>query len=120
MIGYLNNTDKSVLESFPVCIIGAGAAGISLAIKLSRQGKKVLIIEGGDWQETPEVVDAYVGNASAPHPQTTEFRYQRFGGTTHLWGGRCVPLDAHDFQYRAHVPASGWPEGAADISNYYS
>lgn len=120
MIGYLNRADQSVLESFPICIIGAGAAGISLAISLSRQGKRVLIIEGGDWDETPESLDAYIGKASTPHPQTTEFRYQRFGGTTHLWGGRCVPLDPHDFENRPHVPDSGWPAGATDILNYYS
>lgn len=120
MIGHIQTSDQSTLESFPVCIIGAGAAGISMAISLSRQGKRVLLVEGGDWDEAPEIVDAYVGKASAPHPQTTEFRYQRFGGTTHLWGGRCVPLDQHDFEQRAHVPASGWPKGAADISNYYA
>jgi len=120
MIGYLHYTKQSELESYSVCVIGAGAAGISLAIKLSRSGHSVLLIEGGDWQETPEVVDAYVGEATAPHPQTTEFRYQRFGGTTHLWGGRCVPLDKHDFEKREHVPASGWPAGAAEIADYYS
>ncbi|MBF4988572.1 GMC oxidoreductase [Methylophilus sp. 14] len=119
MIGYLNSSDKSALETFSICIIGAGAAGISLAISLSRQGKRVLLIEGGDWNETPDIVDAYVGQATAPHPQTTEFRYQRFGGTTHLWGGRCVPLDKHDFEKRAHVPESGWPAGAAEIADYY-
>lgn len=120
MIGYLKDTEKSVLESFPICIIGAGAAGISLALSLSRQGKRVLLIEGGDWNETPDALDAYIGQASPPHPQTTEFRYQRFGGTTHLWGGRCVPLDAHDFEYRPHVPDSGWPAGASDIASYYA
>lgn len=120
MIGYLHQTKLSELESFPICVIGAGAAGISLAAKLSRSGHRILLIEGGDWQETPEVVDAYVGEATAPHPKTTEFRYQRFGGTTHLWGGRCVPLDRHDFEKRPHVPESGWPEGANTIANYYS
>lgn len=120
MIGYLHQTKLSELESFPICVIGAGAAGISLAAKLSRSGHRILLIEGGDRQETPEVVDAYVGEATAPHPKTTEFRYQRFGGTTHLWGGRCVPLDRLDFEKRPHVPESGWPEGANTIANYYS
>lgn len=119
MIGYLKDADKSALESFPICIIGAGAAGISLAAKLSRQGKRVLLIEGGGWNETPDILDAYVGKATSPHPQTTEFRYQRFGGTTHLWGGRCVPFDNHDFQRRDHVPESGWPSGAEDVASYY-
>ncbi|WP_229007295.1 GMC oxidoreductase [Methylophilus sp. Leaf408] len=119
MIGYLGGTDQSLLESFPLCIVGAGAAGISLAISLSRKGKRVLLIEGGDWNETAEIVDAYTGKASPPHAQTTEYRYQRFGGTTHLWGGRCIPLDKHDFEQRGHVPNSGWPSGASEIADYY-
>jgi choline dehydrogenase-like flavoprotein len=119
MIGYLKDADTLALESFPVCIIGAGAAGISLAVKLSRLGQRVLLIEGGGWNETPDILDAYVGKATSPHPQTTEFRYQRFGGTTHLWGGRCVPFDSHDFEKRDHVPESGWPAGAEDIAGYY-
>lgn len=119
MIGYLKTADKSELERFPICIVGAGAAGISLAISLSRQGQRVLMIEGGSWDESAGIEDAYVGKAEPPHAPTTEFRYQRFGGTTHLWGGRCVPLDAHDFEYRPHVPLSGWPTGAADIAHYY-
>lgn len=119
MFGYLTQAPKTELESYPFCIIGGGAAGISLAVSLSRKGKRVLLIEGGDWDELPEVLDAYVGDVSPPHASATEYRYQRFGGTTHLWGGRCIPLDSHDFEKRAHVPASGWPLGAAGIENYY-
>jgi hypothetical protein len=120
MIGYLNRTEKSFLEDFPVCIIGAGAAGITLAVSLTRRGQRVLLIEGGGWKESLDIVDTYAGKTTPPHPETTEFRYQRFGGTTHLWGGRCVPLDRHDFEYREHVPDSGWPAGADDIANYYA
>lgn len=119
MIGYLNNTDKAVIESFDFSIVGAGAAGITLAVELSRKGHRVLLIEGGDWNESPDLLDTYVGNATLPHPDPTEYRYQRFGGTTHLWGGRCVPFDQHDFESRPHIPNSGWPEGAEDIASYY-
>jgi len=31
---------------------------------------------------------------SAPH----RYRQRRFGGSTTIWGGRCVPLDAIDFE----------------------
>ncbi|EEF25554.1 conserved hypothetical protein [Ricinus communis] len=95
MINALKDCQLSELESYPVCIIGGGAAGITLAIALSRQGKRVLLIEGGDWKEVQNN-DAYTGEAVSPHATTTEFRYQRLGGTTHLWGGRCVPLDSYD------------------------
>lgn len=109
MIVYLHQCEAASLQDRPVCVVGAGAAGISLAIALSRQGQRVLLVDAGDRKEAATVPDAYIGQALPPHPQTTEFRRQRLGGTTHLWGGRCVPLDAHDFAVRDHVEASGWP-----------
>ncbi len=32
-----------------------------------------------------------------------------FGGTTGIWGGRCVPFDPIDFESRDYVSNSGWP-----------
>ncbi len=99
-------------------MIGSGAAGIAVAVALSRAGKDVLLIEAGDWKEDASLKDAYEGVASPPHPETTEYRRQRFGGTTHLWGGRCVPLDQHDFEYRQHIPNSGWPVTHDELSRF--
>lgn len=119
MIIYGDDAREEQTQGFDVCIIGAGAAGITLAMKLLEAKQRVLLIDSGDWKEDPALADAYVGHASAPHPETTEFRRQRFGGTTHLWGGRCVPLDAHDFEQRPHVPLSGWPVTLEELSPYY-
>ncbi len=119
MINALKDCKLSELESYPVCIVGGGAAGITLAIALSRQGKRVLLIEGGDWKELVNN-DAYTGEAVSPHATTTEFRYQRLGGTTHLWGGRCVTLDSYDLKPRDYVPNSGWPLTADELFPYYS
>lgn len=119
MIEYLKGFETLKLESYPFCIIGSGAAGISLAVSLSRRGHRVLLIEGGDWNESAEFEDTYQGQVEKPHPVTTEYRHQRFGGTTHLWGGRCVPLDAQDFEVRQHVPNSGWPLKYSEMANYY-
>lgn len=109
MIHYLSDCEGASLQDYPVCIVGSGPGGISLAIALARKGQRVLLVDGGDWREQQVDDDAYQGRADAPHPATTEYRRQRFGGTTHLWGGRCVPLDPADFAARSHVPLSGWP-----------
>jgi hypothetical protein len=119
MISYLKDCVPESLQGYPYCIIGSGAAGVSLAIALLRKGHRVLLIDGGDWHEDASLDDAYIGHADAPHPATTEYRRQRFGGTTHLWGGRCVPLDAVDLNVRAHVPNSGWPIELQEIEDYY-
>lgn len=119
MIKALIDCQIDELESYPVCVVGGGAAGITLAIALSRKGIRVLLVEGGDWKDT-QSNDAYSGEAVRPHASTSEFRYQRLGGTTHLWGGRCVPLDAHDLKQRDYIPNSGWPLTTDDLFPYYS
>nr|WP_034330061.1 GMC oxidoreductase [Herbaspirillum sp. B39] len=118
MIRYLSDCDSASLQDYPVCVVGSGPGGLSLAVALSRQGQRVLLVDGGDWREEQVDDDAYQGSAAAPHPATTEYRRQRFGGTTHLWGGRCVPLDPADFAARPHVPLSGWPISYEEYARY--
>jgi choline dehydrogenase-like flavoprotein len=118
MIKYLRECEESAVQGFPVCVIGAGAGGISLAVALSRSGQRVLLLDGGDWAESADVADAYQGLAAKPHPSADEYRRQRFGGTTHLWGGRCVPYDPLDFVARTHVPHSGWPIAHDELERY--
>lgn len=100
------------------CLVGAGIVGVCLAITLAEQGKRVLVLETGDLKETPALQAFYQGEASAVHPPAHEYRRQRLGGTSHLWGGRCIALDAQDFEARPHVPESGWPLTSADLAPY--
>lgn len=103
-----------------VLVVGSGPAGLALAQGLEDSGLEVLVVEGGGWHEDGQQErDFYGGHAEPPHPHPTEFRRQRFGGTSHLWGGRCVPLDALDFERRPHVPHSGWPIGLAELLPFY-
>ena len=103
-----------------VCIAGAGAAGITLALELEGSGLKVCLLEGGGF-EPPELSTShpYAGkNAGEPYELlTTRLRY--FGGTTNHWGGWCRPLDEIDFRPRPFVPLSGWPIQRAELDPYY-
>jgi choline dehydrogenase-like flavoprotein len=102
-----------------VCIVGAGAAGITLACELDRCGFSVLLLESGGFALDPAVSDDYVGAARPPHPATTEFRRVIFGGTTGIWGGRCVPLDPIDFERRDYIADSGWPIAYDEVARHY-
>ncbi|MDB5774666.1 MAG: oxidoreductase [Herbaspirillum sp.] len=102
-----------------VCIVGAGAAGITLACELDGCGFKVLLLEAGAVKEQAGRSDYYEGKAERPHPATTEYRRTRFGGTTHIWGGRCVPFDPIDFERRDYIPHSGWPIAYDEVAQYY-
>lgn len=109
MIATLDEIRDEQLLDHDVCVVGGGAVGLALADRLVARGLRVLLVEAGGRDEQPAYEDAYDGRADAPHPPTRDYRRQRLGGTTHLWGGRCVPFDEIDFLPRDWVADSGWP-----------
>jgi choline dehydrogenase-like flavoprotein len=102
-----------------VCIIGSGAAGITLACEFDRCGFKVLLLEAGQRGARAQTPDFYMGSASPPHPPANEFRRVGLGGTTSIWGGRCVPFDPIDFERREYIAHSGWPIAHQDVAQHY-
>ena len=104
-----------------VCIVGAGAAGITLARGLMKQGRRVLLLESGGLDHDPFSAALGVGeNQGMPYYDLAESRLRFFGGATNIWGGRCAPLDASDFERRSWVPHSGWPLSLEDLAEGYA
>ncbi|MEM8754885.1 MAG: GMC family oxidoreductase, partial [Pseudomonadota bacterium] len=103
-----------------ICIVGGGAAGISMALSLAGGPLKVALFESGgiDYEEAAQAL--YAGpNLGMP---TTELELQRLrflGGATNHWAGNCMRLDAIDFEARPGVPHSGWPIGLKDVEPFY-
>jgi choline dehydrogenase-like flavoprotein len=107
---------------YDICIVGAGAAGITLAHELDGSGLRVLLLESGGLRSSRATQKLYVGEVSDPrhHGPLHKYRTRRFGGTTTVWGGWCAPFDASDFRTRPHVPYSGWPIGRVNLDPYYA
>jgi choline dehydrogenase-like flavoprotein len=116
-----NTVESGSRLAADVCIVGGGAAGISLALSLSGQGLTVLLLESG--QATPHAPTQalYAGEVSDErlHSPPDKYRQRRMGGSTTIWGGRCVPLDPIDFETRNQVPHSGWPISFEDLMPFY-
>jgi choline dehydrogenase-like flavoprotein/nucleoside-diphosphate-sugar epimerase len=112
--------DGRVLEA-DVCIVGAGAAGITLALDFIDSKLDVLLLESGDTTFDPQNQSLYEGSVvdERLHSQPVRFRQRQFGGSTTIWGGRCMPLDAIDFESRSYVPHSGWPIELSDVMPFY-
>ena len=105
-----------------VCIIGAGAAGITLALELMDSGLDVLVLESGGMNAEPATQALYAGTVSDEHlhsPPDT-YRQRRFGGSTTIWGGRCMPFDEIDFESRSYVAHSGWPMALQELQPFYA
>lgn len=103
-----------------ICIVGAGAAGITLANELSDQDIQVIVLESGGIKYEKSLEHLNHGEVDLNvHSTLEQYRRRQIGGATTFWGGRCVPFDQSDFEVRAHVPYSGWPIIKADIDPYY-
>jgi hypothetical protein len=103
------------------CLVGAGAAGVTLALELAREGCRVILLEAGGKNKAGRSLELYEGELEDPnrHLPLDRDRYRQLGGTTALWGGRCLPFDAIDFQPRAYVPYSDWPVTAEEMQPYF-
>ena len=108
-------------EEYDICIVGAGAAGLTLAARLAGSGQRVLLLEAGGREETEAGRDAYRGEVADPalHWPLDTYRLRALGGTSRIWGGRVIPYDAIDFEKRDWVPHSGWPIGPEALARYY-
>lgn len=107
--------------AFPVVVVGAGPAGIVLALELRQRGVEVLMLAGGGdgfSREFQELADAEIADP-ARHAPMQQAVCRGLGGTSLLWGGRVVPFDDIDFAPRPHVPGPGWPISAAEIAPWY-
>lgn len=116
----LNLPSGHVIEC-DVCIVGAGAAGIAMANELAGAALDVVVLESGGRQIEKETQDLHKGEVVDPkrHAPLHEYRLRQLGGTTNVWGGRCAPYDAIDFEDRPYVPHSGWPFGRGELDPYY-
>ncbi|QQP87838.1 GMC family oxidoreductase [Skermanella sp. TT6] len=103
-----------------LCIVGAGAAGISIARDMLGLPIKVLLLESGGFDFDAEVAALNeADNAADLKLDLESFRARLFGGTTSLWGGNCAPLDPIDFAPRPWVPFSGWPIKHEEMLPYW-
>jgi choline dehydrogenase-like flavoprotein len=104
-----------------ICIIGAGAAGIAVSLALIDSGLEILLIESGGLSEEADTQALYAGTVTDErlHSPPDKYRQRRFGGTTTIWGGRCMPFDPIDFQPRDYIGSSGWPISRDELLPYY-
>src|SRR5512144_259019 len=106
---------------YDLCIVGAGAAGITLALELEGTGLRVCLLEaGGPGYETEpqRLLEGEV--VGQPYPMLRDTRVGALGGSTTVWAGWCRPLEALDFERRDWCGAAGWPFGLDELRPWYA
>src|SRR5512147_1740190 len=117
----LNGLSLLHSKRFDVCVVGSGPAGLITAFELARRGLQTLVIESGvdglDKQQQ-QLADAEIVDPLRQPPMDVATA-RTLGGTSRIWGGRCVAFDDIDFEARPHVPYSGWPIRHEAVRKWY-
>jgi len=108
-------------SNFEICIIGAGASGITLAANLVKRGIPTLLIEAGGRRYSSKDQDLYRGDVGEglAYNGLYDGRFRVLGGSTTQWAGQILELDDFVFAERPWVPGSGWPFPKSELAPYY-
>jgi choline dehydrogenase-like flavoprotein len=125
---------STMAEHYDVIIIGSGAGGGTLAHALAGSGKRILLLERGDflpremgnWDPRQVFVEGryisadtwYDGDGQGFQPQVHYY----VGGATKLYGAALYRLRPADFGELAHVDgiSPAWPLSYDDFEPWYS
>jgi choline dehydrogenase-like flavoprotein len=103
-----------------ICVVGTGAAGLTLASRLLKSRASVVFLESGGMEIEPKTSDLNRGEISDLHFVGHRLGRSRvIGGSTRCWSGQLLPLEAQDFEERPWINQSGWPFDLSELENYY-
>jgi choline dehydrogenase-like flavoprotein len=120
-------------EHYDVIIIGSGAGGGTLAWRLAPSGKRILILERGDWlpreQENWSTDAIFAKNRYKAHETWHDQDGKPFqpgihywvGGNTKMYGAVLLRLRERDFGELRHADgvSPAWPLSYRDLAPYY-
>ena len=120
MLTDLNSLESGQELQADLVIVGAGAAGISLALEFLHSHHQVLLVESGNLDadaDTQSLDEGSVIGLTYPPLEAARARY--FGGTTNMWTGWCKPLDPIDLRPRPWLGIAGWPIAREELQPFY-
>jgi choline dehydrogenase-like flavoprotein len=120
MIGDLRQLEDGSAIEADLCLVGAGAAGITIAQAFVDGGPKVVLLESGGVRRAALTDSLNEGEATGMDPASlTAGRGRVLGGATALWAGQCLPHERDTFAMRPWIPNSGWPFDHTVLEPYY-
>ena len=126
--------ENAVSDEYDVIVIGTGAGGGTLAHTIAQTGKRILLLERGDfltkelgnWDPDPVFVDGqYISPDTWYDEDGTPFQPQVHyfvGGATKMYGAALYRLRPEDFGELKHADgiSPAWPVSYTDFEPWYT
>ncbi len=109
-------------SSYDAIIVGSGAGGSTLALRLARSLRNVLVVEQGDFLRPSGVISAnHAGAHIGTQAGTEETSEWPVGGQTKYYGAALYRLRESDFQEVEHETgiSPAWPFSYWELEGYY-
>ena len=119
MIIDLNTVEQAALPSADVCIVGAGIVGLSLAHRLRKLGKRVVVLERGNRSPSQAEVGEGLQDTGSRYSGGLKGRAFGLGGTSGLWGGQLIGTTPEDRMSRPWMNVEPWPVSDHEINSAY-
>lgn len=110
--------ESDFARKYDFCVCGAGAAGITLAIRLAQKGARVVLLEGGGLEYSRQSQDILKYESVGLQGWLEFARVRYLGGTTNVWSGRSRPFEESDFAIKTIGDLPGWPISKKEIDVY--
>ena len=119
-IRYLSDGDAPTrVLSTPVCVVGAGIAGLLAACRLADKGYRVVVLESGLMSFEPRIHSLNtVDDPWGTYSGALDGRFRGLGGSSSRWGGRMLPLTRCDAGDRSYASIGPWPFDVRELDRY--
>lgn len=119
-IRYLSKSEAKIITlSTPLCVIGGGIAGLLIACRIAKSGRRVVLIESGytsfdaDIHKLNEIDDP-----TGRYTRALDGRFRGLGGSSSRWGGRMIPISAYELGPRPDIAQPAWPIDTEMLDDY--
>ncbi|SFU09363.1 GMC family oxidoreductase [Mesorhizobium sp. YR577] len=104
----------------PLCVIGAGIAGLLFARRVAKKGQRVIVVESGYASYDPAIHALNeIEDPAERYSRALTGRYRGLGGTSSRWGGRMIPIGKHETEARPYLQQQRWPIAVDPLESYH-
>lgn len=112
MIRDLSGTGDLAREA-DVLVVGAGTAGLAMAVRLAQAGRRVVCLESGGREQVDETHPLNATEQTGTRYAGADHgRFRCLGGTSTRWGGALIPFQRDDTE------RAGWPIRAEELARW--